>query len=263
MKPDYKNWLPKGMLFALYAGFCVCAFLLGLFAGIGAGTGKVWAYILFGVFALGTLVLCFVSVRMHRLYRAFSYDGKRRLSARIVEGVASYITLKEKGLCLDVGCGSGALAIAVAKKNPKGMVVGMDRWGKEYASYSKELCEQNAKAEGVANARFEKGDACALPYSDGSFDAVVSNYVYHNIMGKDRQELLMETLRVLKKGGSFAIHDQMNPVRYGDMNAFVQKLKTIGYEKVELIDTTPLFFQDEKEAKRLFLDHSFLLTGIK
>ena len=35
---------------------------------------------------------------------------------------------------IDVGCGSGALAIAIAKRNPKAEVIGIDRWGKEYAS---------------------------------------------------------------------------------------------------------------------------------
>ncbi|MBP3873918.1 MAG: class I SAM-dependent methyltransferase, partial [Lachnospiraceae bacterium] len=53
---------------------------------------------------------------------------------------------------------------------------------------------------------FQHGNAMRLDFQDGSFDAVVSNYVYHNIPG-DRQTLLLETLRVLKKGGTFAIHD--------------------------------------------------------
>ena len=48
-----------------------------------------------------------------------------------------------------------------------------------------------------------------LDFPDESFDAVASNYVYHNITGEDKQELLLETLRVLKKGGTFAIHDLM------------------------------------------------------
>ena len=38
-----------------------------------------------------------------------------------------------------------------------------------------------------------------------------------NITGADKQELLLETLRVLKKGGTFAIHDLMSKARYGDM----------------------------------------------
>ena len=57
-------------------------------------------------------------------------------------------------------------------------------------------------------------------------------------LGRNKQELLLETLRVLKKGGTFAIHDLMSERRYGDMQAFVQKLREMGYERVELIDTT-------------------------
>jgi len=59
------------------------------------------------------------------------------------------VTLSENERGLDVGCGSGALTITCAKKNPQGSFVGMDRWGKEYASFSKKLCEDNALAEVV------------------------------------------------------------------------------------------------------------------
>ena len=57
---------------------------------------------------------------------------------------------------------------------------------------------------------------------DESFDAVISNYVYHNIMGADMHKLLLESLRVLKKGGVFALNDDMKPKLYGDMDVFAQ-----------------------------------------
>ena len=116
---------------------------------------------------------------------------------------------------------------------------------------------------GVKNASFQRGNAVKLDFPDESFDAVTSNYVYHNITGADKQALLLETLRVLKKGGTFAIHDLMSPRRYGDMQAFVQKLRDMGYERVELIDTTDGSFMTPKEAKRLMLRGSTLLVGRK
>ena len=73
----------------------------------------------------------------------------------------------------------------------------------------------------------------------------------------------METLRVLKKGGTFAIHDLMSPRRYGDMQAFVQKLRDMGYERVEQIDTTDGSFMTPKEARHLMLRGSTLLVGRK
>jgi ubiquinone/menaquinone biosynthesis C-methylase UbiE len=197
------------------------------------------------------------------MYRAFSYDGNRQMSRQIIEGIAAMVDLPEGGVGLDVGCGSGALTIACARRNPRARFVGIDRWGKEYASYSKTLCEENAAAEGVSNVEFRQGDAVKLDFPDESFDAVTSNYVYHNIPSRDRQAILLETLRVLKKGGTFAIHDLMSPARYGDMNAFVRKLKAEGYENIRLIDTTDGTFMGKKEASWLGLAGSTLLVGKK
>ena len=261
MKPDYKNWMPKGMVlsgFAATAVFLILFIVFGL-TGIVSGTLKT---VLFIVFLAGTIIGLGVSAWMILLYRAFSYNGKRQMSRKIIEGIAGYVKLPDGGKGLDVGCGSGALAIACAKRNPKAAFIGIDRWGKEYASFNKPLCESNAKAEGVSNVSFERGDATQLDFPDESFDAVVSNYVYHNIPG-DRQAYLLETLRVLKKGGTFVIHDLMSPARYGDMDAFVRKLKAEGYEDVRLIDTTDGTFMGKKEASWLGLAGSTLLVGKK
>ena len=198
------------------------------------------------------------------MYRAFSYDGKRQMSRQIIDGVAESINLPEGGRCLDVGCGSGALAIAVAKRNPQGTVTGIDRWGVEYASFSKKLCEDNSRAEGVAErTAFAQGDALKLVFPDETFDAVTSNYVYHNIPSRNRQAILLETLRVLKKGGTFAIHDIFSKDKYEDMQVFVKKLKDLGYEQAELIPTDNGRFMSPWEARWMALTGSALLVGKK
>lgn len=254
MKPNYKNWMPKGMIGSFAAGAAV-ALMLALLVGAN------WLKI---IFLILTLVLAGVTVWTVLMYRAFSYDGKRQMSRQIIDGVAEYVKLPEGGQCLDVGCGSGALAIAVAKRNPQGAVTGIDRWGAEYASFSKRLCEDNAKAEGVAErTRFAQGDAQKLDFPDGIFDAVTSNYVYHNIPSRDRQAILMETLRVLKKGGTFAIHDIFSRDKYGDMQSFVKKLKDLGYEHAELIPTDNGRFMSPWEAKWMALSGSAILLGKK
>ena len=68
---------------------------------------------------------------------------------------------------------------------------------------------------------------------------------------------------MLKKGGTFAIHDLMSKARYGDMDDFVRKLKAEGYEEVRLIDTTDGTFMGRKEASWLGLAGSTLLIGKK
>ena len=184
------------------------------------------------------------------------------MSKKIIEGIAEYVVLPDGGKGLDVGCGSGALTIACAKRNSRSSFIGIDRWGKEYASFNKSLCENNAKAEGVSNVTFCQGDAAHLAFPDESFDAVISNYVYHNIPG-DRKAILLETLRVLKKGGTFALHDIFSKAKYGDMQAFVQKLREMGFESVELIDTTDGRFMTRKESAWMALSGSALLVGRK
>ena len=260
MKPAYKNWMPKGMI----AGFALAAVGCGLVATVLAFAMPAGALktVLVVVFAALTVLFIGVTVWSVLMYRAFSYDGKRQLSRQIIEGIAGQVKVPHGGLCLDVGCGSGALTIACAKRNPHASFIGIDRWGKEYASFSKSLCENNAKAEGVKNVTFEQGDAVRLDFPDGYFDAVTSNYVYHNIPG-DRQAYLLETLRTLKKGGTFALHDIFSKAKYGDMQAFAQKLRDMGYEKVALIDTTDGKFMKKSEAGWMGLAGSALLVGRK
>ncbi len=259
MKPDYKNWMPKGMVYSFLFVFLGCAVASAAFYLTLNGTLKTVLTVAFAVIAL---VFCGLFIWAFCMYRAFDYNGKRQMARQIIEGTAAYVKLPQGGKCLDVGCGSGALGIAVGKRNPQAEIIGIDRWGKEYASFSKNLCESNDKAEGVTRITFRQGDATHLDFPDETFDAVVSNYVYHNIPG-DRQRYLLETLRTLKKGGTFALHDIFSRSKYGDMQAFVQKLRDMGYENVELIDTTDGKFMTKPEAAWMALSGSALLTGRK
>lgn len=263
MKPSYKNWVPKGLVISVVAGSVLFAILFGLslWTNLFSGVTQCVFSIIFGTF---TVVMVIYAAFCINWYTSFSYNGKRRVAARVIDRVSDYVALPEGGTCLDVGCGSAALTIAVAKKNPKVSVVGLDRWGKEYASFNRPLCENNAKAEGVAErVDFVKSDACKLDFPDESFNAVTSNYCYHNIPSKDRQKIILESLRVVKKGGTFAIHDLFTKSKYGDMDLLLRTLKEQGYEKVELLDTTDGLFLDKKEAALLCLSGSRLLVGRK
>ena len=104
MKPDYKNWIPKGMMFSLIAGTALSLALLLVFVVFGIAFVVCAKYTQWCVYA----------------YRSFSYDGERKLSKQIIDGTAEHITLPEGGVGLDIGCGSGALTIACAKRNPQG-----------------------------------------------------------------------------------------------------------------------------------------------
>ena len=263
-KPDYRNWVPESLLRNFIGATVITFILFIIFAGtdlVFSGTHRIICGIILGI---GVLILLFSSIMLYVMYRTFDYRGKRKLAKTIIEGVAQYVEIPDGGVGLDVGCGSGALTIACAKRNPKATMVGCDIWSGSYkVEFSKKICEDNAKAEGVSNVRFEEGNAVKLPFEDESFDVVTSNYVYHNIMGHNKQKLLLETLRVLKKGGVFAIHDLIKKSNYGDIKKFIEELKKEGYKDIKLIDTTRGIFIDPKEAKLLGLSGSKIFIGRK
>jgi len=109
MSANYKNWVPNGMITALTAGTAV----------LGVGTAALMCVnmnpnlkkALVGTAGAGTLLCGAMTAWSIYAHGKFSYDGNRQLSKEIVEGTAKYVTLPEGGIGLDVGCGSGILAI--------------------------------------------------------------------------------------------------------------------------------------------------------
>ena len=104
--------------------------------------------------------------------------------------------------------------------------------------YAKEQCERNARIEGVADQiTFWKGDAAKLDFPDGTFDAAVSNFVFHEVRSaKDKRDVVKEALRVVKKGGVFSFQDMFSQkALYGDMDEFVRILKAEGISEVHYI----------------------------
>ncbi|HHW94618.1 MAG TPA: hypothetical protein GX736_01630 [Mogibacterium sp.] len=99
MKPDYKNWVPKNMLYLFAVIALVCyAITCFLHRVLQPGMKK---SVLSSLFLIVAVVFTAIFIWMTRMYRAFSYDGNRKLSEEIVEGLAGYIEVPENGLVLD------------------------------------------------------------------------------------------------------------------------------------------------------------------
>ncbi len=172
------------------------------------------------------------------LYYQFSKDNKK-LQYNIWNYVINNLNWKGNGKALDIGTGAGALAIELAKRFPKSNVWGIDYWGK-FWNYSKIKCEKNAEIEDVAErVVFQKASASNLPFKDSEFDAIVSNFVYHEVRDiKDKMSLINESFRVLKKGGAFSLQDTFkNQKKYGNIRELLKEIKQWGVQEVNFIET--------------------------
>jgi demethylmenaquinone methyltransferase/2-methoxy-6-polyprenyl-1,4-benzoquinol methylase len=123
----------------------------------------------------------------------------RRLVAKKLQPVLSV----EGARALDVACGTGDLALALAKET-KARVVGTD-----FCRPMLEVATRKTSAD-VSEIPFVEGDALKLPFADGSFDAVSIAFGLRNLSSVEKG--LEELRRVLKPGGYAAILEFSRPV---------------------------------------------------
>ena len=102
---------------------------------------------------------------------------------------------------LDIGCGTGTLAVAIRQWAPAAQVTGLDPDPKALAR-----AQRKAQRAGVA-LKLDRGFADALPYADASFDRVFSSLMFHHLPYEAKRPALREALRVLAPGGSLHLLD--------------------------------------------------------
>lgn len=105
-----------------------------------------------------------------------------------------------RGRVLDVGTGTGRLAIRLARLNPELLIDAVD-----LSSRMLELARTNAEREGLQNIRFSSGDAKHLQYPDESFDLVICHQLLHHFA--DPAVPLKEMNRVAKSNGALLVCD--------------------------------------------------------
>ena len=109
---------------------------------------------------------------------------------------------------LDLGCGTGTLAIMVKQLHPGAEVTGLD------ADPEMLKVARNKSAREITPVIFDTGMTYDLPYPDESFDRIVSSIMIHHLKTPDKKRTAHEVFRVLKPGGELHIVDFGKPVTW-------------------------------------------------
>jgi len=102
---------------------------------------------------------------------------------------------------LEIGCGTGNLALLVKRLHPNAEVVGLDPDARALAR-ARRKCERRG-----LDVQLDRGFAEELSYPDGSFDRVLSAFMFHHLGPDEKEAVLREVRRVLKPGGSLHLLD--------------------------------------------------------
>ena len=152
---------------------------------------------------------------------------------------------------LDIGCGTGTLAVLLKRRYADVEVVGLDPDPKALRRATRKV------RRAAVSVQLDQGFADELPYEPESFDRVLSSFMFHHLAGQDREKTLKEVWRVLKPGGSFHLLDFVaDHASHGFLHRLVHshaELKDNTDERIlQLMSRTGLTNAEKVRAGRMF-----------
>jgi ubiquinone/menaquinone biosynthesis C-methylase UbiE len=138
--------------------------------------------------------------------------------ARFRERVLQFARLSTGESVLDVGCGTGSVAIiAKGQVGAGGTVSGIDASPEMIAR-----AQKKARTAGV-EVTFKNAAAQALPFPNAQFDVVLSTLMLHHLPRDARQQCAGEMRRVLKPGGRVLALDFAPTAGHGGIRAHIHR----------------------------------------
>ena len=170
--------------------------------------------------------------RYDLLVWALSLGQERRLR----NAIADLAALQPGESALDVGCGTGTLALVLAERvGHEGMVAGVDPSPEMIARARTKARKRNRVID------FRQESAAALSWPDQNFDVAVSSFAIHHLTDGVAEQALAEVARVLKPGGRVCLVDFLPAERERGVQASTASgsqlvatlLAGLGFENIE------------------------------
>ena len=182
---------------------------------------------------------------MEWYHEAFSFRGQLR---ELRQRTANLARIQPGDALLDVGCGTGTLALEVQRRvGSAGRITGVDPGAEQIARAHAKAARRNAPIE------FQVGVIEQLPFPDQTFDVVLSTLMMHHLPAPLKHQGLAEIARVLKPSGRLVIADftrkqerQGRAARFHAGGSSVQDLVALisdaGFDLVETEEMQPARF---------------------
>jgi ubiquinone/menaquinone biosynthesis C-methylase UbiE len=132
-----------------------------------------------------------------------AYDPIMRLLrfSRDLERLIAQAAVQPGYSVLDLGCGTGTLAVLIRRRHPDIAVTAIDPDAKALAIAMRKA------ARAHVSIRFERAFGDELPFESASFDRVFSTMMFHHISRDEKPRVLAEIRRVLAPGGRLELMD--------------------------------------------------------
>lgn len=181
-------------------------------------------------------------IRWPRVYNLLLFAMTRGREARFRQEVLKQAAIAPGQRVLDVGCGPGTQAIAIARQvGPHGAVTGVDV-APEMLAVARRRADRSA-----VTVAFRQSEAVALPFPDRSFDRVLMCMAMHMLADAEQVACVRELARVLAPDGRLVLIDYAGPLatrsglmaRHGphgrfDLNRLVEPVQAAGLHAVDI-----------------------------
>ena len=158
------------------------------------------------------------------------YDPIVRVTTRekaVKRALQARLAARPHESILDLGCGTGTLALSIARECAAAYVWGLDA---DTAALAQARSKQ--AREGL-RVHWSRGLAQAAPFPDDAFDAVASSLFFHHLRRDDKLAVLREVVRILRPGGRVVVADWGRPASTPSRILFLAVQALDGFETTQ------------------------------